>query len=324
MNKLSTIDLQSFIGKDNIAIKFLLKSKEMKIAKNNSQYLDIVVLDNQCQESIKFWNFSKANFEALEVGKVYGAVVQVTSFNNTPSLIGKEIKVLPNEKASEYANILTNQEEYSKKLSSLIGQIQDKFVEALVNRCFAIIDYNKFYNGIGGLTQHHTEIGGLLRHTVGVTTTALAISSIYKNTYGYLDTDIVLAGCLLHDIGKISEYIVDLNNFTTSYNNKSLMGHIQTGINILSMAYSKIKSDFEDYNYTDEKFKLISHIIASHHKFKEWGSIEEPKTLEAEIVFISDYTDSRFDMYDKVLRKLSVGEYDNKFDVYKHCNQDTI
>ncbi|MBM3713930.1 MAG: HD domain-containing protein, partial [Actinobacteria bacterium] len=105
--------------------------------------------------------------------------------------------------------------------------------------------------------------------------------------YKKLNRDLLLAGAVLHDIGKIREYKFDKKNITIGVSNEGkLLGHITIGYGMVLGKIKEIKSFPEDL-----KERLL-HIILSHHGAKEFGSPKRPKILEAFVVYHVDHMDA--------------------------------
>jgi len=133
--------------------------------------------------------------------------------------------------------------------------------------------YWKFFYLPAAISYHHNYPYGLFEHTVETIQNALLIYQGRENIE--LDKDLIIAGALLHDIGKINCY--DINNETIVFTELAdKQGHIINGIKIVS---KHVKS---------EKLDQLIHIISSHHYFIEWGSTVSPQCNEAYIIFIAD------------------------------------
>ncbi len=129
--------------------------------------------------------------------------------------------------------------------------------------------------------MHHAYIGGLLEHCLSM---ALLADKVARH-YGGVDRDRLLAGVVLHDIGKVREF-----NYRHSidYSDEGrLVGHIAIG---LEMIEEKIRS-LE--GFPEEERRLLKHMIISHHGEMEYGSPEPPKTVEAVLLHYIDEIDSK-------------------------------
>jgi 3'-5' exoribonuclease len=124
---------------------------------------------------------------------------------------------------------------------------------------------------------HHAELGGLLRHTWEVA----AIGRAIARTAG-ADADLVLAGALLHDIGKLQAYRWDGAFGMTDAG--ALLGHVTLGMLMLDrrIAAQPVPP------CTEGERLLLQHLIASHHGQQEFGAAMPPMTLEAEILHFAD------------------------------------
>ena len=124
---------------------------------------------------------------------------------------------------------------------------------------------------------HHAALGGLLMHTTEVA----AIARTIARTCG-ADLDLVLAGVLLHDIGKLEAYRWDrLFEFTER---GRLVGHVVLGAMMLEARLA----DCSEPPCTPPERDLLMHLILSHHGRLEWGSPIAPLTLEAEVLHWAD------------------------------------
>lgn len=120
--------------------------------------------------------------------------------------------------------------------------------------------------------MHHNYIGGLMIHILE----CLRYAELNMDLSEYkFNRDNILAACILHDIGKIFEYTVDLETGLIDYNEsfrKEWLTHSQYGFSICM----------------NNGFKEIARMIAAHHGRSDWGAIIDldQKDLEPELYFI--------------------------------------
>lgn len=138
---------------------------------------------------------------------------------------------------------------------------------------------------------HHAYLGGLLEHTVMMCRQVDSLAA----TYPELDRDLIFAGVILHDVGKVREYSYDLVIDHT--NEGKLLGHIVLGYQMVLEKINAIADFPEDLR------KIILHIILAHHGENEYGSPKTPKFPEAFIVFALDYLDSRLAIFRSAMEK---------------------
>ena len=171
-------------------------------------------------------------------------------------------------------------EKYEEEFHTFIGRIGDEGLRKLVETVFSGETYRQFLKNPAGMRLHHAYAGGLLHHTVCVTRLAVAMSG----AIGQVDQDLVIAGALLHDLGKIREISSDLGfPYTTE---GRLMGHISIGAMAVDRAGRKIPE------LTAAKREQLLHIILSHHGDQDKGSPVVCVTKEAFIVHYADEVDS--------------------------------
>ncbi|MCA1648700.1 MAG: HD domain-containing protein [Acidobacteria bacterium] len=129
------------------------------------------------------------------------------------------------------------------------------------------------------LTVHHAYAGGLLEHILKVAEVGQAVAVAYA-----ADPDLVLAGAVLHDIGKLEELHHD--DVTTYTREGNLIGHITLGVMIVRQAASAIPS------FPSELRAHLEHLVVSHHGDRKLGSPVEPMTTEAFILSAVDDLDA--------------------------------
>jgi len=145
-----------------------------------------------------------------------------------------------------------------------------------------VIGNENFFTWPAATRVHHNYKGGLAVHTLSVTKHAIAL---WKNYQGKnLDIEVVVAGAILHDIGKLSEYNEDGSR--TAFGN--LISHLVDGAERVT-DYCAING--VDAN-SDRKILVIKHVILSHHEKLEFGSPNRPATAEAMIVARADALDA--------------------------------
>jgi len=128
---------------------------------------------------------------------------------------------------------------------------------------------------------HHAYRGGFLEHLCSMAAAAADLARLYE-----ADADLLLAGVILHDIGKLQELSYDrgLVSYTRDGN---LLGHITQGVLLVRSMAAQIP------DFPDDVRVHLEHLILSHHGMKEHGSPVEPKTMEAFILAAVDDLDAR-------------------------------
>ncbi len=141
-----------------------------------------------------------------------------------------------------------------------------------------------FFLSPAAVTMHHARIGGLAEHSLGALRIAQAVADIHP----WLDRDVLTAGCLLHDVGKVKEYAIG-HAFEVTLEGR-LVGHIAAGVSMVEGWSSKVRG------FSERLLMELTHIVISHHGQLEHGSPKTPATPEALVVHFADDLDAKLDM----------------------------
>jgi 3'-5' exoribonuclease len=171
-------------------------------------------------------------------------------------------------------------DEMWSELRTYIAAVSNSNLRVLLNRIVA--DHEpQLREWPAAQAIHHAYRGGLLEHMLKMAEVALPLA----RSYG-ANEDIVLAGVLLHDIGKLQELHYEPGGATYTRDG-NLLGHIGLGLIMVREAINGISG------FPDELRAHIEHLILSHHGTRERGSPTEPKTIEAFILAMADELDTR-------------------------------
>ncbi|MBV9618169.1 MAG: HD domain-containing protein, partial [Verrucomicrobia bacterium] len=146
---------------------------------------------------------------------------------------------------------------------------------------------------------HHARRGGLVEHSAQMMRIAKQIAPLYPQ----LNVDLLLAGILFHDCGKLWENALPENGFVMSYDELGeLVGHISIGIEVVNALWRKVNSEnateWKALSPPSEDVRVhLLHLVASHHGEKEFGSPVEPRTPEAMALHYIDNLDARLEMF---------------------------
>jgi 3'-5' exoribonuclease len=273
---------------DRIKEFFLVKSKRQKTTKSEKIYLDIDLVDKSGTINGKVWDRAEHFSLLFSRGEVVKVRAIVEKYQNRPQLKIAEIRAVSSEddfKMSDFIRCSSyDAEEMLGFFRDEIEKISDQDLKALLNSFF---DEEKFIEDFkksaAARNIHHSYQGGLLEHTMKVTKTALfAADTLYP---GEVNRDLLLAGAILHDIGKIHELDSDAEfSYTTE---GYLMGHLMIGASWVKERAWGIDG------FSEDVLLELMHIILSHHGEKEWGSPIVPMTPEAMIIHMADNLDAK-------------------------------
>jgi 3'-5' exoribonuclease len=168
----------------------------------------------------------------------------------------------------------------------IVSEIKNPFLKLLISQFLNDAEImKKFCMAPGGTANHHSYIGGLLEHTNNMLNTAKAIMPFYPQ----LQSDLVLAGIFLHDMGKTEELTYQM---AFGYSDcGQLLGHITITVNMIEKKAMALQAAGQKIN--KEILDSIEHIVLAHHGQYEFGSPKLPMTAEAFLISFLDNIDAK-------------------------------
>jgi len=174
------------------------------------------------------------------------------------------------------------------ELQGRIGSVGNPFVKTLLEKIVGAHEV-KLRVWPAAQSVHHAYRAGFLEHVLQMAAVGEMLAKAYS-----ADRDLVLAGALLHDIGKLQELDYEL---ATSYSREGrLLGHITLGSAVVGQAAAAIEG-FPPLLLTE-----IQHLILSHHGRLEFGSPVTPMTVEAFILSSVDDLDAKINMVRQAIK----------------------
>ncbi len=244
---------------------------------------------------VKYWGGSnqedvKAVYSSFEAQNVISIKGKAAEFRGNLEIHinpgdGHELTKIEDFDQSEL--VLTTDQDIDQmklKLKEIIDSIENPDIKRLLKSFFDDEDFmKKFSQSPAAQLRHHNFRGGLLEHVLSL----IKISKNVVEIHPRLDLDLLITGCIFHDIGKISEYQV--TNAIGYTNDGEFFGHISIG---QQMVAEKIK---ELGDFPDLLRQKILHLILSHHGKIElgWGSATDPKIPEAIALHYIDQVDAK-------------------------------
>jgi 3'-5' exoribonuclease len=174
--------------------------------------------------------------------------------------------------------------EMFSELKGIIASIENSHLRALLTDIFSDERVaERFQTAPAAKSVHHAYLGGLIEHVLSICELCRRIAPLYKN----IDLDLLLAGAILHDVGKIDELIYD-RSFGYSTEGQ-LLGHIVIGLRMIDESTRRVP-DFPPKLRT-----LLDHMLLSHHGALEYGSPKVPLFPEAMLLHLLDNLDSKME-----------------------------
>lgn len=277
---------------------YLLCKEILEKESSRGKYLQMTLFDGKNEIKAFQWEASKETTMAV-VGEVMAVVLNIGTYRDNISYTIKQCRRLvpkDNVNIAEFIpSVPCNSEKMYSEIMNVLEKMQNLEIAQLVK---TIYEENKeqLFTWTAAKRAHHNILGGLLYHSYRMMKQAVVTADVYPA----LNKDIMIAGCLLHDIGKLKE--LDINQLgVTSYSvDGTLLGHILIGSDIVKEYGEKLKIN-------PEIIRILRHIIASHHGSLEHGSPVLPSIQEAIIIHQLDMIDSRMYMLEEANEKLESG-----------------
>ena len=165
----------------------------------------------------------------------------------------------------------------------------------------------RFRRSAAARGNHHARRGGLLEHTSRMMESALALCGVYPE----LNRDLLIAGVLFHDAGKLWETCPPERGYGIEPELRGeLLGHLSIGIELINALWRELsKEHWEKLEPSSEDVRLhLLHLVASHHGQLEFGSPILPKTPEAAILHFIDNIDARLEMFSAAYQAIPESE----------------
>lgn len=290
-------------GLDNV--EFTAMISHVTVGKTNgankSNYLSIVFQDETGNIDAKLWNASDENIKSLTVGAVVRAKGDIIKYSDDRQMKIISIDNVSYQESQQVQFLAKAPIDPDQIMESIMGYVKRISNMKLYTITKHLIEQNfeklKMYPAAS--RNHHEFVSGLAFHTLSMLIIADSLVVIYPQ----LNSDLIYAGILLHDLGKTVELSGPV---VPSYTLEGkLLGHI-------SISQAMIYDAAKELNIEGEEVVLLQHMVLSHHGKNEYGSPVLPQIREAEIVYLIDNIDARMHMLDKALEQVEPGEYSKR------------
>ncbi len=277
--------IDKFIQGDSVDDIFILSEKKISQKKDGNNFLTITISDKTGTAKGVKWDNVDELTNKISRGDLINIKGSISEYNGALQVIAKTIEPCPMDDVDPSDFLPATQHDINSmfnRLLQIIESIKTVYYKKLLNLFFHDEKFAmQFKTAPAGKKMHHAYIGGLLEHSLSVAVMATKIGSHYSG----IDTDILITGAILHDLGKIKEF-----TYKTSidYSDEGrLLSHIVIGVEMINEKIVQIN------DFPEEKALLLKHMIVSHHGQRAFGSPEPPKTIEAVILNHIDEIDSK-------------------------------
>lgn len=269
---------------------FRAADKQLRANRQGGKYILLRLTDRSGVLTGMMWNADDSTFESFDRSDFIRCKGRLQLYNGALQLIVTEItrakthEVDPADFArfdADHADTLL------ERLAELFAAIQTPDLHALGQAFLADQEFlDRLKQSAAAVSNHHAYPGGLLQHTVDLMEMARWLGPRYPQ----VDTDLLVMGAFLHDLGKVDE--LSGGDETTYTDRGQLVGHIVIGVQILGEKIEAIATRNASPFPAVLRWKL-EHLILSHHGQLEYGSPKVPLTLEAILLHHIDNLDAK-------------------------------
>ncbi len=265
----------------------LVREADVRVAQNGRTFLDLVVADRSASVPAKIWEWDSSVtppapgtiIKVRGVGNAFNGRLQLRVDRWRPvevvDAVGMEdvVPSAPEDPRQMLKTVLETVAGFANvDLQKIVGEL---LREANAGE--------RLLTAPAAKQLHHAERGGLLHHVTDMLRVARALTGVYP----HLNADLLYAGVIVHDLGKLGEMTCDETGLATGYSTEGrLVGHIVRGAMDVERAAERVGA-------RREQAMLLQHLVLAHHGKLEFGSPVLPKLPEAEVLSLLDVLDAR-------------------------------
>jgi 3'-5' exoribonuclease len=296
------IFLEQIKAGDKLNGFFLVEEKSISFSQKGAPYLSLQLKDRTGKVSARVWDNALEMGDNFRKGDIVWIQARAVSFKGVLQLSIVELRAVREEEI-DWADYLPavkgDVDAMYNELMEIINTVTSPHLSALLNAYFADEKIVSVFCKIPAAKGfHHAALGGLLEHTLSVA----KLMVIAADHYPRANRDLLIAGGILHDMGKVREF--SFQGHVDYSDEGRLLGHITIGLEMLNEKLTAI-ADFPPRLAME-----LRHIILSHHGELEFGSPKRPKTIEAMIVHQLDDLDAKVNAFQEHLDQSDLSESD--------------
>ena len=282
---MTKIFVKDIHDRDLVTSVFLVKDKICAMAKNGKPYLTIRLMDKTGEIEGRVWDNADEVSASFDKDDFIAIRSKASVYLGKMQLIIALLKRVPDAEV----NLADFLPESSRPVAEMCDEL-DGLLESIRNpwlrRLMALFREDETFMALyrtapAAKGMHHVYLGGLLEHSLSVVGLVDRIVPQYDN----LNRDLLVAGALLHDVGKVRE-MTYARAFDYTDEGK-LIGHITIGVEMIHEKVMLIEG------FPQNLAMLLKHMILSHHGQYDFGSPKRPKTIEATVLNYLDDLDSK-------------------------------
>lgn len=298
---MTTKQLFDYQNDEAVDLFVLIKTADVRIAKNGKQFIAFTFQDQSGQISGKYWDASDSDIAKFTAGQVIHLQGKRELYQNNPQIKIYKLRETTADEPQAVEQFVpkapVQTEQMQAEFSQIIFEITNPNWQRLV-RHLVQKQQTAFFSFPAAKTNHHAFAGGLAYHTLSM----LHLAKTIVAQYPQLNASLLYAGVILHDLGKTLELSGPISTEYTVRGN--LIGHIVLVDEAIVSACETLKIDINS-----EDMLLLRHVVLAHHGLLEYGSPVKPQLIEAEVIHQIDELDASITMMTQSLKHAEAGHY---------------
>lgn len=283
----------------------LITKSEKKVTAKGKDYLDLTLSDKDGEISAKYWDYNESvqgQFPAETLVKVRGTISQ---YNGADQFRVERIRKATDADDVNMADFVRSASYSGEYMYVQLSECVNGFADADFKKLVSyMLEQNKekLLYWPAAYRLHHALRGGLLMHTLSIVRLCEGVCKVYP----FVNRDLLLSGAILHDIAKLSEFVVGDTGIASGYSVEgNLIGHLVMGARMVDEAAKALA-------IPAEKSMLLQHMVLSHHGEPDFGAAVRPLFLEAELLSELDLMDARVYQIHDATAPLQKGAFTNR------------
>ncbi|MGM0494007.1 MAG: 3'-5' exoribonuclease YhaM family protein [Armatimonadota bacterium] len=279
---------------ERIVGTYATRSKSLASFKSKpGQYLSLTLADATGQITARMWDDAEEAAALFSEGDAVTVRAVVEEYRGQKQLVIEKLKAAE-QKEMDAADLVPasrrDVDELRDRLLEIVASVSNPHLKALLDEFFGDPDFvDCFCRAAGAKALHHSHLGGLLEHTIGV----LEVLETVARVHPELDRDLLMAGGLLHDLGKVTE--LECRASIEYTDTGRLVGHTVLTDRMVNKAIDRIEG------FPEELANRLTHLLLSHHGQREYGAPVLPMTAEACALHYADNLDAHVQYFGQVI-----------------------
>lgn len=277
----------------------LIKESKKGVTTVGKPFMSLILQDRSGDIEAKLWDTNEEHEQMYQAQVIVRVGGEIHDYRGKNQLRVKQIRVARPEEGVQISDLLPTsaipKEQLFEDLMQFFFEIKNPNISR-ITRNLIKKHQEQLLIFPAASKNHHDYASGLLDHVVSM----LRLSKSICDLYPTLNRDLMYAGVILHDIGKVIELTGPVGTAYTIEGN--LLGHITIMVNEIGQAAKELGIE-------GEEVMLLQHLVLSHHGKEEWGSPKKPMIQEAEIIHYIDNIDAKMNMLTRALEKTKPGEF---------------